>query len=147
MFAWFSHHILGINCHVESWKPWWSIGTIFTKVLTISSTLSLDKKNPKHLKKHQVKEFEIFILQLKKSILILMPLGNFTRRMRSIVLHLKLKVMIVITKQDYYRAVKSQLAVWNATIKPTRGHNKYGVDLVFELKLVSPFDSVESWLV
>ena len=28
-----------------------------------------------------------------------------------------------------------------------RGHHKYGVDLFFELKLVSPFNSVESWLV
>ena len=43
-----------------------------------------------------------------------------------------------------YRAVKSQLASWNATIKPNRGHHKYGVDLVFELKLVSSFNSVEN---
>ena len=27
------------------------------------------------------------------------------------------------------------------------GHSEYGSDLFFELKLVSPFNSVESWLV
>ena len=27
------------------------------------------------------------------------------------------------------------------------GHSEYGADLFFELKLVSPFNSVESWLV